>query len=84
MAIRSPSRPARMNAILERLRDAKTDLEALMGEYQDWFDEMPENLQEGPTGVKLQAVIDDDPTDALQDVIDVLEGLELPRGFGKD
>lgn len=36
-------------------------IEELIGEYQDWYDNLPENFQQNsPVGEKLQAIIDID------------------------
>ena len=48
----------------------------LQAEYQDWFDNLPDNLQASPLAERLEAVCEYDFGD--------LEALEPPRGFGRD
>jgi hypothetical protein len=62
------SRPQRWTEAVETLRE-------LQGEYQEWLDNLPENLQGSPLAEKLEAVC------ALD--LDEFE-VELPRGFGRD
>jgi hypothetical protein len=64
-------------------------LEDIKSEYQDWYDNMPEGLQDGPTGEKLCEIteLDFEPDldlDSVEEVIDAAENAELPRGFGRD
>jgi hypothetical protein len=60
----------------ERWRDAVAELVALQGSYQDWRDSLPENFSDSATGEALQAICDLDLSE--------LEGIEPPRGFGRD
>jgi len=63
-------------------------------EYQDWLDNLPENLQSSALGEKLQAVTEidiesmaEDPMSNWEEVVSTLdeaEGVELPQGFGRD
>lgn len=69
---RQPSRPKRLQALL-------SEAEALLESYTDWKDNMPENLQEGGTGEKLQSTVD-----SLEQVVELLQNIEVPRGFGRD
>ena len=65
---------------------AETAIEDLMDlqmEYQEWLDNLPENLQNGVLYEKLEAVCDLDLSEAL-DVIQAAAGTELPLGFGRD
>jgi hypothetical protein len=62
------SRPQRWAEAVETLRQ-------LQAEYQAWFDNLPEALQDSPVAEKLEAICDLD-----LDQLDV----ELPRGFGRD
>jgi|SRR5215472_7973446 len=76
------------------LADALADLEAIRGEYEDWFDNLPENLQDSPVGIKLAEIsqmdIDSAANDPLDDwqttmnLIDEAEAADLPLGFGRD
>ena len=45
-------------------------------QYAQWFEALPENLQEGATGEALQAIVDLD--------LDELIAIVPPRGFGRD
>jgi len=63
-------------------------------EYQDWLDNLPENLENSALGEKLQAVCDidiesltDDPLASwteLESTIEEADGADLPMGFGRD
>ena len=85
---------------VETLQSAATNLnnsfEALQdvqSEYQDWYDSMPEGLQDNsPTGEKLQAVCDLDHQVDLDlegaehvfSQLDEAESVDLPLGWGRD
>jgi len=63
------------------------DLLEVQQEYQDWKDNLPENLQQSALGEKLDAVCDLqlDPADhEIQNVIDEAANIDLPQGFGRD
>jgi hypothetical protein len=60
----------------QRWRDAVAELVILQSEYAQWFEALPENLQNGATGEALQAIVDLD----LDEVIAIVP----PRGFGRD
>ena len=105
---RPPSRPQRwadaasraLNAVSEiashvdELEAAIEELKEVQQEYQDWRDNLPENLQNSPLGEKLNEVADldledlassvRDAVDQAQGNIEEAEGMDLPRGFGKD
>lgn len=85
------SRSARWAAAVDKASTAKNDLlEAfeelrdIQSEYQDWLDNLPENLQNSALGEKLQTVCDLDLEDPDIDVIDEAESAELPQGYGRD
>lgn len=59
-----------------RWYDAVAELVILQSEYAQWFEALPENLQEGATGEALQAIVDLD--------LDELIAVVRPRGFGRD
>jgi hypothetical protein len=48
----------------------------LQGEYQQWFEALPEAVRDTATGEALQAIVDFDLAE--------LADLEPPRGFGRD
>jgi hypothetical protein len=75
----------------EHVRPGLEDLIELQSEYQDWLDNLPENLQQSAVGEKLQAICDlqldhcaIEDLDDVVNAIDEAEGIDLPRGFGKD
>ena len=55
--------------------DAVETLRELQEEYQEWLDNLPENLQSTPLAEKLEEVCSLD-----LEQFDV----DLPRGFGRD
>lgn len=63
------SRPQRWNAALGELK-------ALIGEYENWYETMPEHLRDTPTGQALEAIMDLD--------LEAMETIQLPKGFGRD
>jgi hypothetical protein len=69
---RRPSRPARLTASLAALN-------SLQDEYEQWLEAMPEALRSSPLGERLI-----DTIEQLQAASDLLEGIDLPRGFGRD
>jgi hypothetical protein len=82
-AARAASRPvnhyrpaADRRSRAQRWRDAVAELVILQSQYAQWFETLPENLQESATGEALQAIIDLD--------LDELTAIVPPRGFGRD
>lgn len=76
---------------LDTLVNALSELDDVKSEYQDWLDNLPENLQDGPTAEKLTEVteleFEFDPDDMLSEVDEAIsnaENVDLPRGFGRD
>jgi hypothetical protein len=55
----------------------------IQGEYEDWKDSLPENLQSSALGEKLEEVCCIDLQWAL-DAIDEAGSVDLPLGFGRD
>lgn len=68
-------KPTDRRSRLQRWAEAVETLRQLQGEYQDWLESLPENLQDSALAEKLQAIVELD--------LDDLD-LELPRGFGRD
>ncbi len=60
----------------QRWRDAVAELIELQACYQDWLDSLPESLRDGATAEALATVCGLDLSE--------LEGVEPPRGFGRD
>jgi len=59
------------------------DLEELRCEYEDWNDNLPENLIDSPVAEKLAEILDLGIEEAL-DIVRECEDADLPRGFGRD
>lgn len=88
------SRPRRWAAAIDAGRTALAELQAALEqldevrqEYEEWKDNLPENLQQSALGEKLDAVADlsiDPACSEIEELLDEAEGLDLPRGFGKD
>ena len=73
----------------ETLQSALSDLSDLKDEYQEWLDNLPENLQGSAVAEKLEAVcglyFDWEPDfSEVENLLDEAEGVELPMGFGRD
>jgi hypothetical protein len=65
---------------------AQTAIQKLLDiqyEYQEWYDQLPENLQSSPTGERLESVCDLD-IDGAFGTLEEADGVDLPRGFGRD
>jgi len=80
---KQPSRIDRWNNAASALSAAANDLLAVQEEYQEWRDNLPENLSSGTLAEKLDEVTALDVQSAV-DLGEEAEGLDLPRGFGKD
>jgi hypothetical protein len=65
-----------------RWRDAVAELVILQSEYAQWYETLPENLQEGATGEALKAILGSSPRTDLD--LDELIAVVPPRGFGRD
>ncbi len=48
------SRSDRFNQCLSMINDARCETESLRDELQDWYDNLPENFQNGDKGSQLQ------------------------------
>lgn len=83
-----------MTGPMEKFQAACDDLRSLQEGYEGWKDNLPDNLQGSALGEKLEAVCDlsledvgstlQEAIDAAKEPIDEAEGIDLPRGFGKD
>lgn len=80
---KSPSRSTRWQEACSQAISALEALTELQSEYQDWLDNLPENLQSSAVGEKLQTVCDLDLQGAL-DTASEAESVDLPMGFGRD
>ena len=76
------------------LDSAIAELEGIRQEYEDWKDNLPENLSSSPLGEKLEEVVNLDIASLAENVqsavteaentLDEAENIELPQGFGRD
>jgi 3-methyladenine DNA glycosylase/8-oxoguanine DNA glycosylase len=74
------------------IESAFADLYDLQQEYQEWLDNLPEVSQGSATEDKLNDVVnlygldspDVDVFGDLESLLDEAEGIDLPRGFGRD
>lgn len=80
---KSVSRSVRWQEACSQAINALDTLIELQSEYQDWLDNLPENLQTSAVGDKLQTVCDLDLQGAL-DTVNEAESADLPMGFGRD
>ena len=79
---------------LDEFEGAMSDLNDLRQEYEDWKDNLHENLQSSSLADKLNEVADLDiesPKDALRsayddanEIVETCSGIDLPMGFGRD
>ncbi len=69
-------RPADRRTRPQRWHDAVAELLALQVDYTAWADALPDALRETTTAEALQAIVDLDLSE--------LEGIEPPRGYGRD
>lgn len=73
----------------EDFKSAISDLADIQSEYQDWQDNLPENLQDSPTAELLTEVCDLDLDLEIDmgeyvNAVETAENLTLPVGFGRD
>ena len=59
------------------------DLLDIQSEFEEWYENMPENLQSSPVGEKLETVCEFDISGALDTATEAIDA-ELPLGFGRD
>ena len=69
---RKQSRPARLQAAISELDD-------LLADYENWQASVPESLQDTGTATLLSEAVD-----SLQQAVDLLQQITVPRGFGRD
>lgn len=80
---KAPSRVDRWNDAAARAVTALQELVDIKSEYEEWLDNLPENLRDSALGEKLQAVVDLNLDEAL-DIASEAENADLPLGFGRD
>jgi hypothetical protein len=74
------------------LEEPLNELRDLQAEYEEWYNNMPEGLQQGATGEKLMEMTNLDIPESVDasnigEVLEFAESaeqLELPQGFGRD
>jgi hypothetical protein len=59
------------------------ELQEIRDEYQDWLDNLPENLQSSAVADKLLAIVEPD-IDSAVDTVQEAQSADLPLGFGRD
>jgi hypothetical protein len=77
------SRSARWARAASDAEIALSELQELQSEFQDWLDNLPENLASTALGEKLEAVTNIDVGAAL-DIAQEATEADLPKGFGRD
>jgi DNA-binding Lrp family transcriptional regulator len=82
-SVTKASRPARWDAAVSTAAEALRELREIQIEYDEWRDRLPENLQGSSLAEKLDVVCEIDIEGALA-LVEEFEGLDLPRGFGRD
>ena len=71
-------RPADRRSKPRQWEDAVNTLLELLEGYQDWRDNLPPALGGSVTAERLDAVLE------LREQVEQLQGVELPKGFGRD
>jgi len=71
-------RPADRRGRAKQWDDAVDTLLGILDGYQAWRDTMPAGVSDSTTAQRL----DDVP--ALRDLVGQLQGVDLPKGFGRD
>lgn len=69
---RRPSRPRRLAAIEDAVQE-------VLGEYEEWRENLPESLAGTDQAARLDATIE-----SLTAVVDILGDIDPPLGFGRD
>ena len=78
------SRSQRFENAKGKLSEVICEFNDLKEEYQEWRDNLPENLENSPTAEKLDELLNLSAFDDLENAEGELEGAELPKGFGRD
>lgn len=81
--VKPKSRSARWSDAANEAENALNALVDIQQEFQDWLDNLPENLRGSALGEKLSTVCDIDIQGAL-DAVSEASGADLPLGFGRD
>ena len=75
------SRPKRWSIAAQDAQAALNALREVQEEYSDWYENLPDNLQQSPVGEKLEEVANIDIEGALS-IIEEAADADLPRGYG--
>lgn len=78
------SRKQRFENAKGKLSEAISELNDLKEEYQECRDNVPENLENSPYAEKLDEFLNLSAFDDMENAEGELEGVELPKGFGRD
>jgi hypothetical protein len=62
----------------EQWADAVQTLADMLDRFQEWRDNLPSSLANGPTAEALDAVLE------LRGHVEDLQAVQLPKGFGRD
>lgn len=73
------SRQDRLSAAMAMIEDAKSEVESLRDELQEWYDNLPEQFQNGSKGEEIQEAID--ALEQLETDIGELEGRDGDVSF---
>jgi hypothetical protein len=71
-------RPKDRRSRPQQWHDAVAVLQDCLEAYQGWRDNLPTGLADSKIAERLDAVLE------LRDLVEQLEVVELPRGFGRD
>jgi len=77
------SRPKRWAEACSKVREGLDELRQLQEEYQEWLDNLPENLEGCALAEKLEAIIEVGTGD-IEGGLEDAEAAEFPLGFGRD
>ena len=77
------SRPARWSDAASNAITALEEMQEMQFEYQDWLDNLPDNLRESEVAEKLEIITEIDFDSAIETVGEANDA-DLPLGFGRD
>lgn len=80
---RKLSRGDRWAVAAQDATDALQTLLDIQSEYQEWYDNLPESLQNSATGELLSTICDIDIDSANSAALEALDA-QTPLGFGRD
>lgn len=80
---KKPTRVSRWQDAAQNAVSALEELQSVQAEYEEWRDNLPENLENSALGEKLTNVCDIDIAGALDAAQEALDA-DLPLGFGRD